>query len=122
MPEHTEHTARARSGGAAAVVRSRVSAAAMYPHLPFLGTRMHARDLRFQVEARLAESTEVEVSFDGIAISQAFADELVGVMLLQHGPDILQRLVFKGCSNSVKGLIEFVVADRYDEYMVTRAH
>lgn len=74
------------------------------------------------MEARLAESSEVEVSFDGVTISQAFADELFGVMLLQHGPDILKRLVFKGCSNSVKGLIEFVVADRCDEYMATRAH
>ena len=94
----------------------------MYPHLPFLGTRAHERGLRFQLEEQLAESTEVEVSFDGVTISQAFADELVGVMLLQHGPDILKRLVFKGCSDSVKGLIEFVVADRYDEYMATRAH
>ena len=87
-----------------------------------MGTRVLAEELRSQVEARLAESSEVEVSFDGVTISQAFADELVGVMLLQHGPDILKRLVFKGCSSSVKGLIEFVVADRYDEYMATRAH
>ena len=87
-----------------------------------MGTRVFARELRSQVEARLAESVEVEVSFDGVMISQAFADELVGVMLLQHGPDILKRPVFKGCSDSVKGLIEFVVADRYDEYMATRAY
>ena len=94
----------------------------MYPNLPFVGTRVFARELRSQLAARLTESAEVEVSFDGVSISQAFADELVGVMLLQHGPDILKRLVFKGCSDSVKGLIEFVAADRYDEYMATRAH
>ena len=87
-----------------------------------MGTRVLAHELRSQVEAGLAESSEVEVSFDGVTISQAFADELVGVMLLQHGPDILKRLVFKGCSSSVRGLIEFVVADRFDEYMATRAH
>ena len=94
----------------------------MCPNSPFVGTRAFASELRSQVEARLVESTEVEVSFDGVSISQAFADELVGVMLLQHGPDILKRLVFKGCADSVKGLIEFVVADRYDAYMATRAH
>ena len=94
----------------------------MCPNLPFIGARIAARALRSQLEARLSASVEVEVSFDGVTISQAFADELVGVMLLQHGPDILKRLVFKGCSDSVRGLIEFVVADRYDEYMVTRAY
>lgn len=94
----------------------------MYPNLPFVGTRVFARELRSQPEVRLTESAEAAVSFDGVSISQAFADELVGVMLLQHGPDILKRLIFKGCSVSVKGLIEFVVADRYDEYMATRAH
>ena len=30
--------------------------------------------------------------------------------------------LLKGCSNSVKGLIEFIVADRYDEYVAKRAH
>ena len=103
-------------------LRPQIFVSAMCPNLPFMGTRVFARELRSQLEMRLAESAEVEVSFDGVSISQAFADELVGVMLLQHGPDILKRLVFKGCSDSVKGLIEFVVADRYDEYMATRAH
>ena len=103
-------------------LRPQIFVSAMCPILPFMGTRVFARELRSQLEMRLAESAEVEVSFDGVSISQAFADELVGVMLLQHGPDILKRLVFKGCSDSVKGLIEFVVADRYDEYMATRAH
>lgn len=97
--------------------RSQICVSAVCPNSAFVGTRAFARELRSHVEARLVESTEVEVSFDGITMSQAFADELVGVMLLQHGPNILQRLIFKGCSDSVKGLIEFVVADRYDEYM-----
>ena len=44
------------------------------------------------------------------------------MMLLQRGPDILQRLVFVGCSNSVKALIEFIVANRDYEYMAKRAH
>ena len=84
---------------------------------------VHAvRKLRERLEVALLASREVELIFNGTDPGLSFADELVGVMLLQHGPDILKRLVFKGCSNSVKALIEFVVADRYDEYMATRAH
>ena len=44
------------------------------------------------------------------------------MLRLQHGSDVLQRRVFRGCSNSVKGLIEFIVANRDDEYMAKRAH
>ena len=103
-------------------MRPAVVVSHFHADVPFLGTRVRARELRDELEVMLANATEVEINFSGVTISQSFADELVGVMLLQHGPDILKRLVFKGCSNSVKGLIEFVVADRYDEYMATRAH
>ena len=103
-------------------MRSAVVVSQFHADVPFLGTRVRARELREKLEVLLANAAEVEVNFSGVTVSQSFADELVGVMLLQHGPDILTRLVFKGCSNSVKGLIEFVVADRYDEYMATRAH
>jgi len=57
-----------------------------------------------------------------VNISQSFADELVGALLLRQTPAVLERLVFKGCSDSVKAVIEFVVADRYDEYVRTRSH
>lgn len=103
-------------------MRSAVVVSQFHPDLRFLGTRIRASELREKLEVLLANATEVEIDFSGVTVSQFFADELVGVMLLQHGPDILTRLVFKGCSNSVKDLIEFVVADRYDEYMATRAH
>lgn len=103
-------------------MRPEVVVSHLHANVPFLGTRIRAREVRDQLEIMLANAHEIEVNFAGVNISQSFADELVGVMLLQHGPDILKRLVFKGCSSSVKGLIEFVVADRYDEYMATRAH
>lgn len=91
--------------------------------LSFLGTRPRAHAPREQVARLLAETQEdIEVDFTGVAVSQSFADELVGALLLQMGPDILNRVVFKGCSDSVKAAIEFVVADRYDEFVRTRSH
>ena len=90
--------------------------------LPFIGSRLRARSVREQVEVLLGNDGDVVIDFQGVGISQSFADELVGVLLLYKGPDILNRLVFKSCSDSVKAAIEFVVADRYDEFVRTRSH
>lgn len=103
-------------------MRPAIAVSSLRADLPFLGTRFVARQLREQVEALLAQASEVELDFAGVSISQSFADELVGMLLLSHSPAVLERLVFKGCSDSVKAVIEFVVADRYDEYVRTRSH
>ena len=103
-------------------MRPAIAVSSAHAGLPFLGTRLIARQLREQVEEFLAQAREVELNFTGVNISQSFADELVGVLLLTHTPEVLDRLVFKGCSDSVKAVIEFVVADRYDEYVRTRSH
>jgi hypothetical protein len=88
----------------------------------FLGSRDLALQIRSEVEFLLNNGHEVEINFSKIAISHSFADELVGVLLLQKGPDVLQRIVFKDCVDSVKAAIQFVVADRYDQFIKTRAH
>lgn len=88
----------------------------------FLGSRDVAFQIRNEVEVLLNNGHEVEINFAKIAVSHSFADELVGILLLQHGPDVLQRIVFKDCVDSVKAAIQFVVADRYDQFVKTRAH
>jgi hypothetical protein len=88
----------------------------------FLGSRDRAREIRHQVEKMLAESSEVRLDFSDIQVGQSFVDELVGVLLLVRGPGVLEQLIFKSCSPNVRAAIEFVVADRYDEYMRTKAH
>ena len=103
-------------------MRPAIAVSSLRAGLPFLGTRLVARRLREQVEVLLAQASEVELNFAGVNISQSFADELVGVLVLSHTPAVLERLVFKGCSDSVKAMIEFVVADCYDEYVRTRSH
>ena len=103
-------------------MRAAIAVSSLRAGLPFLGTRFVARQLREQVEVLLAQASEVELNFAGVSISQSFADELVGMLLLSHSPAVLERLVFKACSDSVKAVIEFVVADRYDEYARTRSH
>lgn len=88
----------------------------------FMGSRIRALKIREDLEQALLKNPEVEIDFANINIGQSFADELIGVLVLKHGPDILRKLIFKNCSDIVKTTIQFVVTDRYDEFIRKRAH
>ena len=44
--------------------------------------------------------------------TQSCLDEMIGVLIMAHGPDVLRRLRFRGCRPTVRSLIEYVIADR----------
>ena len=89
----------------------------------FLGSRFRARELREEVEQLLAQADEVVLDFTGMkSATQSFVDELVGVLILKHGPDIVQRLVFKGCSEDIKEILSFVVASRSEDFLKRNQH
>ena len=87
-----------------------------------VGARFNAAQLREQVEIDLAHGAEVAFDFSGVEATQSFIDELVGVLILRHGPDILSRLIFKSCSDDVQAIIEFVATDRCDQYIKQHSH
>lgn len=94
-----------------------------YAHGHLVGSRLAAAPLREELEVALAhQGAEVILDFSGITATQSFVDELVGVLVLRHGPDVLARMVFKGCSDDVRAIIEFVAADRCDQYIKFHAH
>lgn len=94
-----------------------------HAHGRLVGSRLSAAPIREELEVALAQAnTEVVLDFSGITATQSFVDELVGVMVLRHGPDVLARLVFKGCSDDVRAIIEFVAADRCDQYIKSHSH
>ena len=62
------------------------------------------------------------LDFAGVAVTQSFVDELVGSLILRHGPEILQRIVFKNFSDDTRSIMEFVATDRSDQFFRTRAH
>ena len=94
-----------------------------HAHGHMVGSRMAAAPVRDELEITLAQAgAEVVLDFSGISATQSFVDELVGVLVLRHGPDILSRIVFKGCSDDVRAIIEFVVADRCDQYIKSNTH
>lgn len=82
----------------------------------FLGTRYRAIALRDELELLLAEYSEIVLDFSGIEATQSFIDELLGVLVLQRGPVIVDRLMFRGCSEDVKETINFVLSDRMQQF------
>lgn len=80
---------------------------------PVLGQRHTARPIRAQINAYLRNSSEqVVINFRGIEVTQSFADELVGALVLEHGPNIVSRLSFAECTELMKGILTFVIKDR----------
>lgn len=94
-----------------------------HAHGHLVGSRVAAAPLREELEIAFAQhGAEATLDFTGITTSQSFVDELVGVLVLRHGPDVLARIVFKGCSDDVRAIIEFVVTDRCDQYIKQHSH
>ncbi|HJX11328.1 MAG TPA: STAS-like domain-containing protein [Candidatus Binatia bacterium] len=88
-----------------------------------MGSRFRARELREEMEQVLAHADEVVLDFTGMkSATQSFVDELVGVLILKHGPDIVQRLVFKGCAEDIKEIVGFVVSTRTDDFTKKNQH
>ena len=81
-----------------------------------LGMRHTALPLRKSIEDSLASGSDVTIDFTGVEATQSFVDELVGVLVGKHGPSVLTQIKFKGCSQAVKGVINFVVADRARDF------
>lgn len=77
-----------------------------------LGQRHTARPIREHINNQLALEDRVRIDFSGLEVTQSFADELLGALVLEHGPDVVSKLTFAGCSDSVKGIITFVIRDR----------
>lgn len=86
------------------------------------GVRAAAVSARERAQEILASGREVVFDFTGIEVTQSFVDELVGHLILRDGPDLLDRIVFKNCSDDTRAIVEFVVADRADQYLKTHLH
>ncbi|WP_162573700.1 STAS-like domain-containing protein [Variovorax sp. PBL-H6] len=86
-----------------------------------LGSRARAVGLRRQVEAALEEGSKVVLDFDGVQATQSFVDELIGVVVLERGPDVLRQVSFKRCSTDMKAIVSFVVSDRAKQHLASLA-
>lgn len=90
-----------------------------YAPTRMMGMRKSALPLREQIEQALAVGQDVSIDFTGVEATQSFIDELVGVIVARRGPGVMDQVVFKGCSSTVKAIIKFVVSDRASHFMRT---
>jgi hypothetical protein len=56
------------------------------------------------------------LDFEGVEVTQSFMDELVGILVLERGPRVLNQIRFRRCSADMKGIIQFVVTDRAEQH------
>lgn len=70
-----------------------------------------ARDIRLErVMPALEKGDEVVLDFDGVeAATQSFVHALISDLLRKYGGDVLDRMVFKGCNDSVRKIITIVI-------------
>jgi hypothetical protein len=81
-----------------------------------IGIRALAVPIRYEAEMALKEGQDVVFDFSGVGVTQSFADELIGALILQSGPTVLSKIVFKGCSDDVRTILRFVTADRSEQF------
>lgn len=82
-----------------------------------IGMRSKAQPVRREIESAISCGDDVVVDFSGVEATQSFVDELIGVLIFNRGPSVLESLAFKHCSGNVKAIIHFVAADRADQFL-----
>jgi hypothetical protein len=70
-----------------------------------------ARDIRkTSIEPALVKNQDIILDFDGVdAATQSFIHALISETIREYGSDVLDRISFKNCTDSVKGIIAIVV-------------
>lgn len=81
-----------------------------------VGMRSKATPVRRQVEGALDAGQVVELDFSGVVATQSFVDELVGLLVLERGPDVFKCIRFRNCSPELQGIVRFVTSDRAEQY------
>ena len=69
-----------------------------------------ARDIRInEITPSLVRGDEVILDFAGVdSATQSFIHALISDLIRKQGADVLDRIVFRNCTESVKGVISIV--------------
>jgi hypothetical protein len=85
-----------------------------------LGTRHSAIDFRERIGLQLETCQTVQVDFRGVFVTQSFVDELFGPLILRMGPAVLERVVFSGCNDDTRAILNLVFASRLQDFSTQR--
>jgi len=84
----------------------------------FYGSRAFGQELRFEVEEGLSANERVVLDFSNVGVvTQSYIDEAIGVLILQFGPEILERLSFKNCNDDIKAVLGYVANTRCEDFL-----
>ena len=93
------------------------SSTAPAPSLPeggeFFADARQALELRQMVETRILDGeARIELDFSGVRnTTQSWMNAFIGNLVLVYGQELANRVVFKGCNDTLKALIRFVYGD-----------
>ena len=87
---------------------------------PMIGMRSSALPIRLQINQALQAGEEIILNFAGVTVTQSFIDALLGALVLRSGPNTMQKIILKACSEETRGIIRFVVTDRAQQFLKTR--
>ncbi len=81
-----------------------------------------AQDIRLrEIIPALERHEEVVLDFEGVeAATQSFIHALISDVVRKYGPEVLERIAFKSCQDTIKQIINIVV-DYMQEGMGTDA-
>jgi hypothetical protein len=76
-----------------------------------------ARAIRIEeIEPALRRGKEVALDFEGVELAtQSFVHALVSAVIRSFGSDVLDRIFFSNCNETVKRVVEIVVEYSQDE-------
>lgn len=58
----------------------------------------------------LSENEEITLGFTGVeGATQSFVHALISEAIRTFGPEVLDHIIFKGCNETVRGIINIVV-------------
>ena len=70
-----------------------------------IGMRSSAEPIKAIIADALDRGDQVILNFTGVEVTQAFVDELIGFAVRQNGANVVDRLVFKRCSETTKSIL-----------------
>jgi hypothetical protein len=80
------------------------------------GSRERALKIRDELRTMIELEGSATVDFANVHPTQSFVDELIGVLILENGPEVLSKLRFANCSRDVQSILHFVANDRIEDY------
>ncbi len=76
----------------------------------FAENKDKAKNIRIKkINPTLKKGEDVELDFDGVdSTTQSFIHALISQLIRHYGADVLEKIHFKNCNNTVQKIIEIV--------------